>query len=132
VIYQELTNQEKQLMFFHALPKDYIDQMKKANQLPLEMPLEELRSYALTIEDTKFNEVKNAHSTETRDSSNNNNHPPSQKVERGMAKENSRKERRMVKDIMHLKLLMDKQSLFVPFVEILDMLKTPTEPRKEQ
>jgi hypothetical protein len=37
-------------MLFDALPKDYIDQMKKANQLPLEMPLEELRSYSLNIE----------------------------------------------------------------------------------
>jgi hypothetical protein len=54
VTYQELTNQEKQLMLFDALTKDYIDQMKKANQvpleMPLEMPLEELRSYALNIE----------------------------------------------------------------------------------
>jgi hypothetical protein len=40
VTYQEVTNQEKQLMLFDALPKDYIDQMKKANQVPLEMPLE--------------------------------------------------------------------------------------------
>jgi hypothetical protein len=31
-------------MLFDALPKEYIDQMKKANQVPLEMPLEELRS----------------------------------------------------------------------------------------
>jgi hypothetical protein len=44
VTYQELTNQEKQLMLFDALPKDYIDQIKKENQVPLEMPLEELRS----------------------------------------------------------------------------------------
>jgi hypothetical protein len=29
--------------------------MKKANQVPLEMPLEELRSYALNIEETKVN-----------------------------------------------------------------------------
>jgi hypothetical protein len=77
--YQELTNQEKQLMLFDALPKDYIDQMKKANQVPLEMPLEELRSYALNIEETKVNEVKNSRSTETKDISNNHNHPPSQK-----------------------------------------------------
>jgi hypothetical protein len=55
VTYQELTNKEKQLMLFEALPKDYIDQMKKANQMPLEIPLEELRSYALNIEDTKVN-----------------------------------------------------------------------------
>jgi hypothetical protein len=46
VTYQELTNQEKQLMIFDALPKYYIDQMKKANQVPLEMTLEELRYYA--------------------------------------------------------------------------------------
>jgi hypothetical protein len=57
--YQELTNQKEQLMLFDELPKDYIDQMKKANQVPLEMPLEELRSYALNIEETKVNEVKN-------------------------------------------------------------------------
>jgi hypothetical protein len=50
VPYQELTNQENQLILFDALPKDYIDQMKKANQVPLEMSLEELRSYALNIE----------------------------------------------------------------------------------
>jgi hypothetical protein len=35
VTYQELANQEKQLMLFDALPKYYIDQMKKANQVPL-------------------------------------------------------------------------------------------------
>jgi hypothetical protein len=32
VTYQELTNQEKQLMLFDALAKDYIDQRKRANQ----------------------------------------------------------------------------------------------------
>jgi hypothetical protein len=79
VNYQELTNQEKQLMLFAALPKDYIDQMKKANQVPLEMPLEDLRSYALNIEETKVNEVKNSRSTETKETSSNHNHPPSQK-----------------------------------------------------
>jgi hypothetical protein len=71
--YQDLTNQEKQRMLFDALPKDYIDQMKKANQVPLEMPLEELRSYALNIEETKVNEVKSSRSTETKEISNN--HP---------------------------------------------------------
>jgi hypothetical protein len=50
VTYQELTNQGKQLMLFDAIPKDYIHQMKKANQVPLEMPLEELRYYELNIE----------------------------------------------------------------------------------
>jgi hypothetical protein len=35
VTYQELTSQEKQRMLFDALPKDCIDQMKKANQVPL-------------------------------------------------------------------------------------------------
>jgi hypothetical protein len=79
VTYQELTNQEKQLMLFDALPKDYTYQMKKANQVPLEMSLEELRSYALNIEETKVKEVKNARYTETKDISNNHNHPPSQK-----------------------------------------------------
>jgi hypothetical protein len=63
VTYQEITNQEKQLMLFDPLPKDYIDQMKKANQVPLEMHLEKLRYYALNIEETKVNEVKNARST---------------------------------------------------------------------
>jgi hypothetical protein len=82
VSYQELTNQEKQCMLFDALPKDYIDQMKKAKQVPLEMPLEELRSYALNIEETKVNGVKNSHLTETKDSSNNNDHPTSKKVEK--------------------------------------------------
>jgi hypothetical protein len=51
-------------------------------------------------------------------------------MEKGMVKENSRKERKTVKEIIHLQLLMDKQSLFVPFVKILDMLKTPAEPKK--
>jgi hypothetical protein len=46
---------------------------------------------------------------------------------RGMAKENSRKEIRMVKGIIHLQFLMGKHSLFVPVVEILAMLKTPVE-----
>jgi hypothetical protein len=104
--------------------------MKKANQEPLEMPLEELRSYALHIEETKVNEVKNSNLTETKDSSNNNNHTPSKRMERGMAKENLRKETRMVKEIMHLRFLMGKQSLFVPFVEILVMLKKPAELKK--
>jgi hypothetical protein len=76
--YQELTNQEKQLMLCDALPKDYSDQMKKANQVPLEITLVELRSYALNIEETKVNEVKNSNSTEAKDNSNNNN-TPSQK-----------------------------------------------------
>jgi hypothetical protein len=102
VTYQDLKNQEKQLMLFDALPKDYIDQMKKANQVPLEMPLEELRYYALNIEEIKVNEVKNARSTETYDVSNNHNHPPSQKMEKGMVRENSRKERKMVKDIIYI------------------------------
>jgi hypothetical protein len=119
-------------MLFDALPKDYIGQMKKANQVPLEMPLEELRSYAVNIEETKVNEVNNARSTETKDISNNHNHPPSQKMERGMVRENSRKERKMVKDIIHLQFLMDKQSMFVTFVEILDTLKKPAEPKKGQ
>jgi hypothetical protein len=79
VTYQEHTNQEKQIMLFDALPKDCINQMKKANQEPLEMPLEELRSYALHIEETKVNEVKNSNLTETEDNSNNNNHTPSKK-----------------------------------------------------
>jgi hypothetical protein len=133
VTYQELTNQEEKSMLFDALPKDYIGQMKKANQVPLEMPLEEVRSYALNIEETKVNDVKNSHSTETKDRSNNNNHPPlSKKVEKGMVKKNSRKERKMSKDIIHLQFLMANQSLFVPFVELLDMLKTPAEPKKGQ
>jgi hypothetical protein len=62
-------------MLYDALPNDYIDQMKKANQVPLEMPLEEIRSYALNIEETKVNEVKNSNSTEAKDSSNNNHTP---------------------------------------------------------
>jgi hypothetical protein len=125
VTYQEITNQEKQLMLFDALPKDYIDQMKKANQVHLEIPLEELRSYALNIEETKVNEVKNSNSTETITPITTT-MPPLKKMKRGMAKENSRKERRI------LQFLMGKQSLFVPFVEILDMLKTPAELKKEQ
>jgi hypothetical protein len=59
VTYQELTNQDKQRMLFDALPKDYIEHTKKENQVPLEMPLEELRSYALNIEESKVNEVNN-------------------------------------------------------------------------
>jgi hypothetical protein len=78
VTYKELTNQEKQLILFDALTKYYIDQMKKADQVPLEMPLEESRSYALNIEETNVNEVKNSNSTKTKDNSNNNNHTPSQ------------------------------------------------------
>jgi hypothetical protein len=42
VTYQELTNQEKQLMLYDAIPMDYTEQMKQANQVPLEMPLEKL------------------------------------------------------------------------------------------
>jgi hypothetical protein len=70
-------------MLFDALPKDYIDQMKKANQVPLEMPLEELRFYALNNEETKVNEVKNSNSTEAKDNSRNNNNTPSQKNGKG-------------------------------------------------
>jgi hypothetical protein len=58
--------------------------------------------------------------------------PPTEIMVRGMAKENSRKERRMFKEIIHLKFLMGKQSLCVPFVEILAMLKTSAELEKEQ
>jgi hypothetical protein len=85
--------------------------MKNANQVPLEMPLEDLRSYALIIEEIKVKEVKKSYSTETKDSSNNSNHPPSQKRKRGMEKENSRKERKMVKDIIHIQFLIDTQSI---------------------
>jgi hypothetical protein len=53
-------------------------------------------------------------------------------MEKGMVKTNSRKERKIVKDVIHIHFLMDKQSLFVPFVEILGMLKTPVEPKKGQ
>jgi hypothetical protein len=36
-------------------------------------------------------------------------------VEKGMVKENSRKERKMFKEIIHLQFFMDKQSLFFSF-----------------
>jgi hypothetical protein len=78
-------------MLFDALRKDYIDQIKKANQVPLEMPLEELRSYSLNIEETKVNKVNNSISTETKDSSNNNNHTPSQKNGKRNGKVKSKK-----------------------------------------
>jgi hypothetical protein len=91
VTYQELTNQEKQLMLFYALPKDYIDYMKKANQVTLEMPLEQLRSCALNIEETKVNEVKNSNSTKTKDNSNNNSHTPSQNNEKRNGKRKFKK-----------------------------------------
>jgi hypothetical protein len=86
VIYQELTNQEEQLIPFDSIPKYYIDQIKTANQVPLEMPLEELRSYALNFEETKVNEVKKSNLTETKDNSNNNNHAPSQKNDKRKGK----------------------------------------------
>jgi hypothetical protein len=132
VTYQELTNQEKQLMLFDALPKDYIDHMKKENQVPLEMPLEELRSHSLNIEETKVNEVKNSNLTETKDNSNNNNHTPSQKNGKRNGKGKFKKGKNNGQEIMHLRFLMGKQGLCVPFVEILVMLKTPVELKKEQ
>jgi hypothetical protein len=58
--------------------------------------------------------------------------PPLKIMEIGMANENPRKERRMVKEIMHLRLFIGKQSLFFPLVEIWVMLKTPAELKKEQ
>jgi hypothetical protein len=57
---------------------------------------------------------------------------PHKKMERGMEKEHSRKKRRMVKRIMILGFLFEKQSLFVPFVEIMYMLKKHAELKKEQ
>jgi hypothetical protein len=39
--------------------------------------------------------------------------PPHKKIEGGTVRENSKKERKMVKDIIHLQFLMDRQSLFV-------------------
>jgi CRISPR/Cas system CSM-associated protein Csm4 (group 5 of RAMP superfamily) len=84
VAYQELPNQE--IMLFDALPNDYVDQIKKANQVPLE----ELRSYALNIEETKVNEVKNSNSTEAKGNSNNNN-TPSQKNGKGNGKRKFKK-----------------------------------------
>jgi hypothetical protein len=92
VAYQELTNQEKQLILFDTLPKDYIDQMKKANQVPLEMSLEELISYALNIEETKVNEVKKSNSTEAKDIPNNNNTPLKRMVRESQRKVQERKE----------------------------------------
>jgi hypothetical protein len=42
------------------------------------------------------------------------------------------KERRMVKEIIHLQFLKGKHNLFVPFVEILAMFTTHAELEKEQ
>jgi hypothetical protein len=61
-------------MLFDALPKDNTDQIKTVNQVTLEMPLAELRSYALNIEETKVNTVKNSNSTETETKDNSNNY----------------------------------------------------------
>jgi hypothetical protein len=100
--------------------------------VPLEMHLEELRSYALNIEETRSTNSRIQIRLRLRISPIITTIPPLKIMERGMAKENSRKEIRMVKEIMHLRFLMGKQSLFVPFVEILVMLKTPAELKKEQ
>jgi hypothetical protein len=132
VAYQELTNQEKQLMLFDALPKDYIDQMKKANQVPLEMPLEELRSYALNIEKPKSTKSRIQIQLRLRITPIVTIPPCKIMVSGMLSKKNSRKERRMVKEIIHLQFSMGKQSLFVLFVEILAMLKSPAELKKEQ
>jgi hypothetical protein len=109
VIYQELINQENQLMLFDALQKDNIEQMKKANQVPLEMPLREFRSYALNIEETKFNEVKNSNSTETKDKSNNNNHTPSQKNGKRNGKGKFKKGKKN-DEVDHTSLILDGQA----------------------
>jgi hypothetical protein len=96
VAYQELTNQENQIMLFDTLPKDYIDEMKYANQVSLEMPLEELRSYALNIEKPRSKKSRMHIRLRLRIAPIIT-IPPLKRMVRGMAKENSRKERRIVK-----------------------------------
>jgi hypothetical protein len=135
VTYQELTNQEKKLILFDAPPKDYIDQMKKANQVPLRAfrnASGELRSYALNFEETKVNEVKNSNSTETKESSNNNNHPPSQKGGKRNGKGKFKKGKRNGQE-HHTYSILDGQAKPVcSFCGNMGMLKTPAEPKKEQ
>jgi hypothetical protein len=96
------------------------------------MPLEELRSYALNIEETKVNEVKHSHSTETTDSSNNNIHPPSQKNGKRNGKRKFKKGKKNGQGNHASSIIDGKAKPSFPFVEILDMLKTPAEPKKEQ
>jgi hypothetical protein len=51
----ELTQQKKQAILYDTLPHNYIKKMKEVNKTPLEMPLEELLSYALNIEEAAVN-----------------------------------------------------------------------------
>jgi hypothetical protein len=51
----ELTDHEKQATFYDALPHYYIKKMKEVNKILVEMPLEELLSYALNIEEAVVN-----------------------------------------------------------------------------
>jgi hypothetical protein len=96
------------------------------------MPLEELRSYALSIEETKVNEVKNSNLTETKDISNNNNQTPSQKNGNNNGKGKFKKEMNNGQGNYTSSILDGQESLFVPSVEILVMSKSPAELKKEQ
>jgi uncharacterized protein YqgV (UPF0045/DUF77 family) len=51
----ELLQQEKQAIIYDALPHYYIKTTTDANKTSLEMPLEELLSYALNIEEAAVN-----------------------------------------------------------------------------
>jgi hypothetical protein len=51
----ELTQQDKQAILYDALPHYYIKKIKEVNKTPFEMPLEEILSYALNIEETAVN-----------------------------------------------------------------------------
>jgi hypothetical protein len=55
---EELTNHENQAILYDALQNYYLMKMKDVDTIPLEMPLEALRSYALTIKEAAINPGK--------------------------------------------------------------------------
>jgi hypothetical protein len=96
------------------------------------MPLEELRSYALNIEETKVKEVNNARSTETKDISKNHNHPLSQKNGKRNEKGKFKKGKKNGQ-VHHTSSILDGQAKPVcSFCGNMHTLKTLADPRKGQ
>jgi hypothetical protein len=52
---EELINDEKQAILYDALPRYYLNKLKEADKIQLEMPLEALRSDALNLKEAAVN-----------------------------------------------------------------------------
>jgi hypothetical protein len=59
-VLKELSDRQKAIILYDALPHYYIKKMKEANTEPIEMSLEDLFQFALNIEEAPINPGKDA------------------------------------------------------------------------